>query len=83
MEKYDDKRNEYRTKDLGEVATLICKEARLMRMERVNDVCWFVFRDIDFCWDISNKYYFGDISVHPRVFQGIISMLKTKIFAEK
>lgn len=74
---------EYRTKDLGEAATLFCKEAKYIRMERTDNVCWFIFSDIDFCRDISDKYFSGEIWVHPRVFYEVLSRLKTKIFSNR
>lgn len=83
MDKFDGEKNEYRTKDLGEIATLFCMDAKYVRMERVDSVCWFIFLDIDFCWDISNRYFYGSLSVHPRVYYEVLSRLKTKIFANK
>lgn len=81
--KYNGEKNEYRTKDLGEIATLFCENAEYLRMERVNNVCWFVFSDIDHCSEISNRYFFGEIWVHPRVYQEVISKIKTKIFSNR
>jgi len=70
----------YKTKDLGEAAALIAKEAQLIEIERQGSVCWFVFQDITQCELLSNQYFFGELLVNAREFNDATVRLKSRIF---
>jgi hypothetical protein len=71
---------EYRTKDLAEASALITTGNILVRIERENKVCFFVFDNRTNCQAISNKYFFGELSVNARNFYEAMVRLKNRIF---
>jgi hypothetical protein len=73
--------NHYITRDLGESAALLIKGKRLINHNWVGKVCWFYFEDEEECREISNKYFFGVISVNARDFHEMETRLKNRIFA--
>lgn len=73
---------EYKTKDLGESAALICKSARLLRLERQFDFFWFVFSDKKFCQKITDDYWYGELLVNAKSYQNALRTLKDRLFAQ-
>lgn len=71
---------EYRTKDLAEASALITTGNSLVRIERENKVCFFIFDDKVSCQAISNKYFFGELLVNARNFYEAMVRLKNRIF---
>jgi hypothetical protein len=74
-----DRENEYKTKDLPEVAALIIKKQGLIKIQRDGSVCWFVFQHNKKCEEISTAYYFGNLLVNAREFYETMKMLKGKV----
>lgn len=74
-----DKDGEYKTKDLPEVAALIIKKQRLIKIQRDGNVCWFVFEHNPSCEEISTRYYFEELLVNAREFYETMKMLKGKV----
>ena len=73
--------DEYRTRDLGEAAALLCSSVELLRLERKQSFCWFIFSDVQLCKKLSNQYFFGDLKVKARDYQEATGRLKNRIFA--
>ena len=73
--------NTYKTKDLGEAGVLIVKKQNLLKMERKNSICWFVFKDKSKCQELSNNFFFGDLMVNAREYTETINRLKNRIFS--
>lgn len=69
----------YKTKDLPEVAALIIKKQRLIKMERNSHICWFVFENSTAREKISTDYYFGVLLVNAREYYETMKMLKGKV----
>ncbi len=74
------KSNEYSTKDLAEAGFLLTKSAVLIRVEKENRTCWFVFRDKEKCTKLSGNFWFGNAPVPARLFYDSIQTLKNRIF---
>lgn len=76
--------DEYRTKDLGEAAALFCSEsAKLLRLAKERDFFWFVFSNRQFCQDIANQYWFGELLVNAKTYQDALRSLKDRLFAQQ
>lgn len=75
----NDRDGEYKTKDLPEVAALINKKQRLIRMLWDGNICWFIFEHDRRCEEISTEYYFGNLQVNAREYYETMKMLKGKV----
>ena len=75
--------NFYKTRDLAESAALIVSKQRLINIEKVGKVCWFIFVDFESCTQISNDYFFGQLMVNAIEFHQAITRLKNRIFADR
>lgn len=75
--------NEYFTKDIGEAAALLCKGAKLLRLQREGHFFWFVFSDKDSCQSLSNEYWFDQLLVNAKTYQDSLRTLKDRLFAQK
>lgn len=73
----------YRTRDLAESAALIVQHQRLIQVEREGRICWFLFENKETCEQISNQFFFGELSVNARDYQEAIARLKNRIFAKE
>lgn len=71
---------EYKTKDLAEATALITTGNSLVGIERKEKICFFVFENKERCIEISNKYFFGDLTVNARNFHEAMVRLKNRIF---
>jgi hypothetical protein len=71
---------EFKTKDLGITASLMLEGVTLIRTERVDNVCWFVFNDRVTCERLKDKYLFGQLLVPAREYQETVKRLKSLIF---
>lgn len=76
-------KEEYKTKDLAEASVLIVKEKKILRVERQDRICWFVFEDKEECEKIVNDFWFGDCLVNARDFQRAQNILKNRIFSKE
>ena len=75
-----DKDGEYKTKDLPEVAALIIKKQRLIKMQRDGSVCWFVFEHTPLCEEIVHKFYYEGLPHNNvREYSETLKMLKGKV----
>ena len=74
------KPEQYRTKDLGEAAALLVKEASLTDIERIGNVCWFIFENGKSCKDIATQFHFGTVIVDARAYYEAVKRLKSRIF---
>lgn len=72
--------DEYSTKDLAEAAAQIIKKQELIRIDRKNNICWFVFRDKRKCEIIANQFFFNGIVANVREYYEILNRLKGRIF---
>jgi hypothetical protein len=75
--------NDYRTKDLGEAAALICRSARLTRLDNGQGFYWFVFSKKELCQRIANDYWFGNLTVNAKSYQEALRTLKDRLFARR
>lgn len=71
----------YKTRDLGEAGALLLKDQELLTVERQGDICWFIFKDEKSCMEVSNKYFFGILTVNALEYKEILDRLKNRIFA--
>lgn len=71
----------YKTRDLAEAAALLVSQQRLIQIQRVGKICWFLFTDKEKCSQISNEYFFGSLLVNAREYQQAMARLKNRIFA--
>jgi hypothetical protein len=74
--------NEYLTKNIGEAASLISKNIKLIRIDRQNDVCFFVFDQKQNCEKLSKEFFFGELLVNAREFFEAEKRLKQLIFTK-
>lgn len=72
--------NEYRSRDLGESSVLFTKGISLKRIEKINDICWFIFSDLEKCKEISLAYWSGHCDVDARSFNHSNAILKSRMF---
>lgn len=75
--------DEYRVKDLGEAAALLCKSVKLLRLEQERGFSWFIFQSKDFCQKISNNYWFGELLINAKSYQDALRTLKDRLFAQR
>lgn len=71
---------EYKTKDLAEATALITTGNSLIGIERDGKICFFIFENKEKCIEISNKYFFGELTVNARNFYEAMVRLKNRIF---
>jgi len=74
--------NEYLTKNIGEAASLISKNIKLIRIDRQNDVCFFVFDQKQNCEKLFKEFFFGELLVNAREFFEAEKRLKQLIFTK-
>jgi len=72
---------EYLTRDIGEAASLIVKKQKLIRIDRDNRICWFVFEDKDVCKKLSSDFFFGELLINARDYYEALGILKNRIFS--
>ena len=72
----------YKTRDLAEASALIVKGKHFIKMERESKICIFVFENKKECEILSNKFFFGSLSVDARSYYETITRLKNRIFAK-
>lgn len=73
-------KQEYKTKDLAEATALITTGNVLIDIEREGNICFFIFNNKEKCIEISNKYFFGKLTVNARDFYESMVRLKNRIF---
>jgi hypothetical protein len=71
----------YQTRDLGESSALVARGQRIIRIERVGSICWFVFSGKKDCQIITNEYWFGKCMVDAKTFKDATAKLKNRIFS--
>ncbi len=71
---------EYKTRDLAEATALITSGNSLIGIKRDGKVCFFFFENKEKCIEISNKYFFGELTVNARNFYEAMVRLKNRIF---
>jgi len=74
-----EKDNEYKTKDLSEVAALIIKKQKPIKIQRDGNTCWFVFQHTPLCEELVYRFYFDCLPVDAREYSNTIKMLKGKV----
>jgi hypothetical protein len=72
---------EYLTRDIGEAASLIVKKQKLIRIDRDNRICWFVFENIEECKKLSSDFFFGELLINARDYYEALGRLKNRIFS--
>jgi hypothetical protein len=72
---------EYLTRDIGEAASLIVKKQKLIRIDRDNRICWFVFENIEECKKLSSDFFFGELLLNARDYYEALGRLKNRIFS--
>lgn len=75
--------DEYLTKDLGEAAALLCKSAKLLRLEQEQNFFWFVFADKSLCEESSNSYWASELQVSAKTYADSLKSLKDRLFARR
>lgn len=74
--------SEYLTKNIGEAAGLISRNIKLIRIDRENEVCFFVFDEKSDCEKLSKDFFFGELLVNAREFFEAEKRLKQLIFTK-
>jgi len=74
--------NEYQTKNIGEAAGFIARDIKLIRINRENEVCFFVFDNKSKCEQLSRDFFFGELLVNARIFFESEKRLKQLIFTK-
>jgi hypothetical protein len=72
--------NLYRTKDLAEAATLLVCKQKFVKIERLEQTCWFVFTQAEKCRKIADKFFFDNLLVPARQYHETLGLLKNRIF---
>ncbi|MFA5136139.1 MAG: DUF5659 domain-containing protein [Patescibacteria group bacterium] len=75
-----EKENEYSTKDLSEAGALIINGLKMVRIDRQESVCFFIFDNKTGCEKIANQFLFGKLKANLREYYEILTILKRKIF---
>ena len=70
----------HRTKDLHEAAALVTCGCRLVDIERVGSIAWFVFEDEDECKKLADDFYFGGLMGSLKLFSENLRTLKGRLF---
>lgn len=73
--------SEYSTRDIGEAASLIVRKQKLIRIDRDNRICWFVFENIEECKKLSSDFFFGELLINARDYYEALGRLKNRIFS--
>ncbi|MDD4382549.1 MAG: DUF5659 domain-containing protein [Candidatus Shapirobacteria bacterium] len=73
--------NNYRTKDLAESATLLTLGQKIIDVERIDRICWFVFADSKKCQKIANQFWYDQCLVDAKTYYDSIVRLKNRIFS--
>lgn len=74
--------NTFRTKDLGEAASLLTLNFTLLRTEWKNEVAYFVFDRREEAEKVCHQYNFGGITVTAKTFHDNLILIKRKILAK-
>lgn len=72
---------EYRTKDLYLASYLDAEGQELVRVEREDGVCWFVFAGRDTSEMLANAFWSGKGKCYGLAYANSIKNLKDQIFA--
>lgn len=73
--------NIFRTKDLYLAAFIYSQNTELIKVERDNQTCWFIFTDKALCEELQNLYWAGKGTATPKALTDAIRSLKDLIFA--
>ena len=79
----DTRLTEYVTKDLSEAASLVCKGAKLLRLQQESDFFWFVFQNKSSCEELSNAYWNGELQVSAKSYSNTLKELKDRLFSRR
>lgn len=74
--------DEYYVKDIGEASALLCKSAKLIRLQPDSDFYWFVFINKSFCENVSNDYWYGKLELNAKSYNDALRTLKDRLFAQ-
>jgi hypothetical protein len=75
--------DEYYCKDLGQASALLCKSAKLIRLQKENNFYWFVFADKPLCEQLSQDFWFGELLVNAKTYCDSFRNLKDRLYAIK
>lgn len=73
----------YKTKDLGEAASLVTAHCRLIKLEPEQGFFWFMFDDPATCRKTSDAYWNNELVVRAKDLMDSVRSLKERLFAEK
>lgn len=76
------KKDEYRTKDIGEASAIAASNIKLLRLDREGGFFWFVFEDINTS-KVADSYWSGDLVISAREYNISFQTLKDRIFARR
>lgn len=71
----------YRTKELSESAALLTLGQKIIDVEKIDRICWFVFDDFDTCQKIVNQFWYDRCPVDAKTYYDSITRLKNRIFS--
>lgn len=75
--------DEYKTRDLGEAAALVCDLVKLLRLQKESKFYWFIFTNKSLCEQLANEYWSGDLKINARQYNEALRSLKDRLFAQK
>jgi len=71
----------YRTKELSESAVLLTLGQKIVDVEKIDRICWFIFADSKKCREIANQFWYGQCLVDAKSYYDSIVRLKNRIFS--
>ncbi len=70
----------YRVKDLSAAAFLYSSGMKLVRLEKEDGKCWFIFENHAACDELANSYWLKIPTVNAKEFSDSLKYLKDLIF---
>ena len=74
---------EFRTKDLPEAGALLASEAKLLRLDKEQDFCWFIFENKTLCEQLSASFWSGELQVSAKAYSTALKELKDRLFSQR
>ena len=71
----------YHTKDLTVSAVFLTLGRKIMKIEIIVNICWFIFVDSKKCQEIVNRLWYDRCMVDAKSYYNSITKLKNRIFS--
>ena len=74
------KMDSYRTKDLSEASYLYASGKKLLKLDKIDGICWFIFNGRDSCEKLTDAFWRKEAVVNAKDYADSIRTLKDMIF---